>query len=79
VHELPEVVSPRLGRVSIPPVTGRTGDHVNHGALLVRGPGIRRGRSPRPVDVVDVAPTIARLAGGALENVDGTPIEDCLP
>jgi predicted AlkP superfamily phosphohydrolase/phosphomutase len=78
-HAFPQLVSPRLGSVSIPRVTGRSGDHVNRGAFLARGPGIGRGRRAPAVDVMDVAPTIAGLAGGVLENVDGTPIKACLP
>jgi predicted AlkP superfamily phosphohydrolase/phosphomutase len=76
---LPLVRSPRLGVVRPPPVTNRTGDHINHGAFLIRGPGIRPGRAAQPVDVVQIAPTLARLLGVALDNTDGAPIGECVP
>jgi len=76
---LAAVRSARLGVVRPPPVTGRTGDHVNHGAFLVRGPGIRQGRRVEPAQTEDIAPTLARLVGVALEDVDGEPIRACLP
>jgi hypothetical protein len=76
---LAAVGSARLGVVRPPPVTGRTGDHVNHGAFLVRGPGIRQGRRVEPAETEDIAPTLARLVGVVLEDVDGEPIRACLP
>ena len=76
---LAAVGSARLGVVRPPPVTGRTGDHVNHGAFVVRGPGIRHGSIPGPAETEDIAPTLARLVGVVLEDVDGEPIRACLP
>jgi predicted AlkP superfamily phosphohydrolase/phosphomutase len=75
---LPVVASPRLGTVSPPAVTGRTGDHVNHGRSSCAGRD-PRGRSSQPVETVDIAPTLCRLVGVALEDVDGEPIGACLP
>lgn len=72
------VASPRLGVFNLPPVTVRTGDHVNRGALLVRGPGTRSGRRSDLAETFSVAPTIARLAGVTLDDVDGEPIDECL-
>jgi predicted AlkP superfamily pyrophosphatase or phosphodiesterase len=43
--------------------------------LVFMGPGVRRGRSAAPARTVDVAPTLARLAGIPLpERLDGKPL-----
>ena len=43
--------------------------------FLLMGPGVRPGRSGKPARTVDVAPTLARLAGIALPAVlDGKPL-----
>ncbi len=75
---MPVVVSPRLGTFKVPPVTGRTGDHVNHGTFLVRGPGIARGKRAVAAETVAIAPTLAALVGVTLDDVDGEPIRECL-
>lgn len=47
--------------------------------LAIMGPGVRAGRYPRRVGVVDLAPTLARLAGVApLERLDGRPLTEAL-
>jgi predicted AlkP superfamily phosphohydrolase/phosphomutase len=72
------VASPRLGVFQVPPVTGRTGDHVNRGTFLVRGPGIARGKRAVPAETVEIAPTLAALVGVTLDDVDGEPIRECI-
>lgn len=47
--------------------------------LILAGPGVRPGRYPAPVRVVDLAPTLARLAGvRPTEPVAGRPLLEAL-
>ncbi len=48
------------------------------GRLVAWGAGIRPGARLPVIDSVDVAPTIARLLGLRMENVDGTVREDMI-
>lgn len=72
------VESDRIGTLTgVDPYT-RTGDHRAGGILIALGPHIRAGRLDRPVQVMDVGPTIARLLGVELQGVDGSPIEEMI-
>jgi predicted AlkP superfamily phosphohydrolase/phosphomutase len=72
------VRSARIGTIARTYGGRRTGDHRNPGFLLARGPGIAS-RRLADVDVVDVAPTLARLLGFDLDDVDGTPVAALAP
>jgi predicted AlkP superfamily phosphohydrolase/phosphomutase len=73
------VRSPRLGTVRKPYRGPRTGHHRREGFLACRGPAIEPGELDAPIDMVDVAPTIAALLGVELGGVDGRPVSSCLP
>jgi arylsulfatase A-like enzyme len=48
--------------------------------LLFMGPGVSHGMSDRRVRTVDVAPTLARLAGIPYpEGIDGVPLTSARP
>jgi predicted AlkP superfamily phosphohydrolase/phosphomutase len=57
----------------------RTGDHKPEGLILAAGPAIRPGPVDGPIDVMDMAPTVAALLGVALPEVDGRVVKDLLP
>jgi predicted AlkP superfamily phosphohydrolase/phosphomutase len=68
------VDSPAVGRMGPVPF-GRTGTHVNHGFVAVRGPGAEPGSRLPEGRVVDVAATILELAGAApRQPIDGRPL-----
>lgn len=48
--------------------------------MFLYGPGFirARGKVARPVDMADVAPTLAELLGFPLEGADGSPLEEAL-
>jgi predicted AlkP superfamily phosphohydrolase/phosphomutase len=75
-HSLPinAATSERIGVVRGEYDGVRSGDHRPTGMLLARVPGIAAGRLPHDVQMVDLAPTIASLAGEPMTNVDGIPI-----
>lgn len=52
----------------------RTGDHRIGGFFVATGPGIRPGGLEAAVSVMDFAPTISRLLGVELAEVEGRPI-----
>jgi predicted AlkP superfamily phosphohydrolase/phosphomutase len=64
------VWSQKTGRIDGTYSYVRTGDHRPAGLLLARGPGIEPGLA-EPVDIMDLAPTIAALFGVELEDCDG--------
>lgn len=64
--------SPRYGRIDREYDGHRTGDHVPGGLLVTRGPGIRPGRVPDAISMVDLAPTMAAGVDVDLTDVDGT-------
>jgi predicted AlkP superfamily phosphohydrolase/phosphomutase len=72
------VRSPRFGTLRKPYVGPRTGHHRREGFLLCRGPAVVPGELAEPVEIVDVAPTIAALLGVELNDVDGHAIAECL-
>ena len=68
--------SPKTGRLDgLDPYT-RTGDHRKGGIFIALGPNIRSGKLERPVDVMDFGPTIARILGVELPEIDGATIEE---
>lgn len=71
--------SPRIGVVEGTNHYSRTGDHRIGGLFIAAGPGIRPGRLDRTVSVMDFAPTIAKLLGVDLSDVDGQPIPELIP
>ena len=46
--------------------------------LVFYGPGVieRRGEVARPVEMADVAPTLARLLRGSIQSADGRPLAE---
>jgi predicted AlkP superfamily phosphohydrolase/phosphomutase len=56
----------------------RTGDHKPEGLIFAHGPGFEPHRLQAPIDVVQLAPTIAALLGVRLSGVDGTPAAELL-
>lgn len=56
----------------------RSGDHRPSGLLVSAGPHVAQGRMD-PVQMVDLAPTIAATVGVGLPEADGRPIDDLLP
>ena len=88
LHHLPDLIvewnrekpissvsSPKFGVISEEYHPPRTGDHRPEGMLMARGPGVRPGRLS-PIDVTDIAPTIASCLGVSLISVDGKAIEE---
>jgi predicted AlkP superfamily phosphohydrolase/phosphomutase len=73
------VWSPATGVVSAPYDLWRSGDHHERGLLLVRVAGVRPGRRPAPMSVIDVAPTLAASLGIAAPGCDGVAHVDLLP
>ena len=67
--------SPRVGTLSIPSLTGRTGDHVNRGMFWARTSGSGE-RLDRAVRVTDFAPTIAALLGVPCDGLESAPIKE---
>lgn len=70
--------SPRIGTIWGDTRAVRTGDHRPGGLALVRhGDSSRagvRGELPAPIQVVDLAPTVASWFGVELPDVDGAPL-----
>jgi len=52
---------------------GRTGEHRPGGLVVAAGEGIRPGKLPE-ASILDIAPTITRLLGVRVPDVDGAPI-----
>lgn len=69
-----EVFSPKTGRITGEYRKCRTGDHTSEGLVFLSGPSIAPGQLQTPVSVMDLAPTIASLAGVELDGVDGRPV-----
>lgn len=67
------VGSPKIGEIAHVHRGNRTGDHSPHSIFFARGPGVRPGRLA-PASILDLAPTIAAMAGVPFEESDGTPI-----
>jgi len=69
-----EVYSPKTGSIHGEYKKCRTGDHKPEGLFFASGPSIKPGEIHQPVSVMDLAPTIASLAGVELTGIEGKPI-----
>ena len=69
-----EVYSPMTGLIRGEYKKCRTGDHTSKGLFFISGPGVMPGQVRHEVSVMDLAPTIAALAGVELVDVDGRSI-----
>jgi len=67
--------SPKIGEFRTPCPRWRTGNHVSDGFFFAYGPSIPAEDNPGPVSIMDLAPTISRLLGVLIPNVDG----HCIP
>ena len=56
----------------------RSGDHRPSGLVLVRRAGVTPGPRRQPIDIVDLAPTIAGWLGVSLPEAAGAPVEELL-
>ena len=72
------VSSPTIGVVRGSYNGIRTGDHRPNGQLLMCGPGVRPGDLGRPVDSIDIAPTLCAWLAVELRDVDGRPIPEAV-
>jgi predicted AlkP superfamily phosphohydrolase/phosphomutase len=72
------VRSDRVGRIDIPvrtPQLPRSGEHLPHSLLVVRGPGIPGGARVTDGHVIDIAPTLLHLLGTPVPDaLDGRPL-----
>ena len=66
--------SSTIGTVSAPVPDYRPANHVPGGIYFARGPAIDADPSPHPASIMDIGPTIAKLLGTRLPDVDGRPI-----
>lgn len=67
------VVSPSIGSIVVNTVEPRPSGHRRDGRVVFWGPGIQPGRRPA-MRAEDFAPTLARLLGFELDDVDGVPV-----
>ena len=67
------VSSPKIGMLEGHNEYGRSGEHRPDGWFVATGPGIRPGPL-RPVSVLDLAPTFARMLGVDMSECDGSVI-----
>jgi predicted AlkP superfamily phosphohydrolase/phosphomutase len=63
--------SPKIGEVRIPSPRWRAGNHVSDGFFFAYGPSMLAGRNPEFTSIMDLAPTIGRLLGVSIPDVDG--------
>ncbi len=68
------VRSEKIGLISDPNPSMRSGDHTPQGLFFALGPGIEPGET-KPVSVVDFAPTFMSLLGVNESDLDGVMIE----
>lgn len=57
---------------------GYSGHHGLTGILAAAGPGISFGTVPESAEITQIGPTLCRLLGIELDDVDGTPIAEIL-
>lgn len=67
--------SPAIGRIPLPAIRGRTGDHRGNGLVIVKGPEVEAGPLDKFVRYEDLAPTLAQWCGVSLPDVDGAPVD----
>ncbi len=70
--------SNKIGHISGRYAYCRTGEHRPDGVFVVTGPGIAPGKIERKINCIEFAPTIAKLLGVDLPDVDGKPIRELL-
>ena len=75
-HRFTTVSSDKVGRLSVPLIGARSGDHRGTGMFFGLGFGARGTVLARQVAVVDFAPTVGHLLGVRLDDVDGRPIDE---
>ena len=63
--------SPKIGEVRIPSPHWRAGNHVSDGFFFAYGPSMLAGRNHGVSSIMDLAPTIGRLLGVSILDVDG--------
>jgi predicted AlkP superfamily phosphohydrolase/phosphomutase len=68
------VTSEKIGLLEGVSTYCRTGDHRPEGLFIALGPGIKRGVLRQRVSILEFAPTITRLLGVELPNVDIEPV-----
>jgi len=73
-EEVKAIFSPAVGKVKVPALNWRSGDHRDRGLFLARGGPFRPGTFSGRVPVTDIAPTLALLLGVSLKDVEGRPI-----
>jgi predicted AlkP superfamily phosphohydrolase/phosphomutase len=67
--------SPKIGEVRIPTPDWRSGNHASDGFFFAYGRSVSAPRNPESTSIMDLAPTIARLLGVSIPDVDGR----CMP
>jgi predicted AlkP superfamily phosphohydrolase/phosphomutase len=72
-HPIERVGSAKVGEITYRHRGNRTGDHRPDCVFYARGPGVQAGRVDG-VSILDFGPTLAALAGVALDDTDGVPI-----
>jgi predicted AlkP superfamily phosphohydrolase/phosphomutase len=73
------IYSPKTGTIRGEYRGNRTGDHKPRGLLVAAGPALGPGRFADPVDVRQLAPTIAALLGAALPDAELPPVPELAP
>jgi hypothetical protein len=68
------VWSPKVGLVHAPYTHWRSGDHRPDGLLLALGPGLPARTKFAPVDLEDLAPSVAARLGVTLDECDGRAV-----
>jgi hypothetical protein len=71
--------SPRIGEIPVSLSPWRSAEHLPQGLIVGRGPGISPGPITTEVRAQDLAPTVGRLLGVPMPDLDGTPIEGMGP
>ena len=70
--------SDKIGIVHNRTLNVRPGNHVSGGIWFARGPGFSGGEQAHTPSVMDIGPTVARLLGVELPDVDGRSFEGVL-
>jgi predicted AlkP superfamily phosphohydrolase/phosphomutase len=71
--------SPKTGTIRGEYRGNRSGDHKPRGLLIAAGPALGPGRFADPVDVRQLAPTIAALLGATLPDAELPPVPELAP
>jgi predicted AlkP superfamily phosphohydrolase/phosphomutase len=70
------IQSPKAGVIEGAFPGRRTGDHKPEGLLFARGPGVAPRRLDQPIEITQLAPTIASLLGVRLPRTDAEPVAE---